>query len=273
MPAATYGGHLFQYEEKGTGVPLILLHGVGLDHTMWDEQIDGLSQHYRVIAYDMPGHGGSEHPPAPHTLPQYAEHLAALMNYLDIDRAHIVGFSMGGMVAQSFAVSYPAKVDTLTIMSAVADRPEEKREAVLSRVAEVKEIGPAQTIEPAIQRWFNQTFVEKNQEVVGRIRCRLQRNDPESYLAAYTLFATADQELWPMLSGISQSALIMTGEHDMGSTPEMAGAMGRKIRQSTLAIIPGVKHMLPIEAAEVVNERIHRFIMEHECKEAKECHN
>ncbi|MGE8077354.1 alpha/beta fold hydrolase [Peribacillus loiseleuriae] len=260
MPTALHGKDSIHYEEKGIGESLMLIHGVGLDHTMWEKQVEDLSKHFRVIAYDMVGHGGSEHPPGPYSLSQYVEQLAALMNHLQVEKSHIIGFSMGGMVAQAFALKYKEKMKTLTIVSAVANRTTEQRKAILTRVEAVKVQGPIVSIEPAIQRWFNHDFLNTQKETVDRIRTRLQTNEPLSYLAAYTLFATADEELWPKLQQIDLPTLIITGEDDIGSNPEMARQMHEQIAQSEIVIVPNMKHMLPIEGAQFVNDTIRLFI-------------
>ncbi|ULM97697.1 alpha/beta hydrolase [Peribacillus frigoritolerans] len=260
MPTALHGKGSLHYEEKGIGQSLIFIHGVGLDLTMWEKQVEDLSKHFRVIAYDMVGHGGSGHPPGPYSLSQFVEQLAGLMNHLRIEKSHIIGFSMGGMVAQAFALKYPDKVKTLTIMNAVANRTKEQRNAVLKRVEEVKRTGPLATIEPAIKRWFNLEFMDLQEEIVSKIRERLQTNDAVSYLAAYTLFATADEELWPQIQQINIPTQIITGEHDLGSNPEMARQMHEMIVGSELMIVPNMRHMLPIEGAKIVNEAIRSFI-------------
>lgn len=260
MPIAVYKQGTIFYEEKGSGEPLIFIHGVGLDHTMWKQQIDSLSDSFRVIVYDMLGHGGSEHPPGPYSLSDYVEQLSGLMDYLGIEKTHLVGFSMGGMVAQAFALTFKNKLETLSIMNAVANRTDEQRKGILARVEEVRENGPLATIEPAIQRWFNPAFIETQAEVVNQVRYRLQTNNPASYLPAYTLFATADAELWPKLQNIETPAFIITAEHDLGSNPEMARQMHEQIKGSDLRIVPGMKHMLPVEGAEIVNNELRHFI-------------
>ena len=260
MPILSYDQGAICYEEKGTGEPLILIHGVGLDHAMWEQQVKSLSGHYRVIVYDMLGHGGSSHPPGPYSLSQFVAQLDALMTELAVEKAHIVGFSMGGMVAQAFALTHKEKMKTLTIMSAVANRTAQQQQSILSRVEEVKEKGPEATIEPAIQRWFNTEYLETEDEVVKQVRTRLQTNNPASYLAAYTLFATADQELWCQLDQIDVPTFIITGELDSGSNPAMSEQMHGKISGSELMIVPNMRHMLPVEGANIVTEAIRSFI-------------
>jgi (E)-2-((N-methylformamido)methylene)succinate hydrolase len=263
MPLASYDQGNIHYEEQGTGEPLILIHGVGLDHTMWEKQVAGLSENYQVIVYDMIGHGRSEHPPGPYTLEAFVEQLEGLMNFLKIKASHIVGFSMGGMVAKAFALKNLHKVLTLTIMSAVANRTREQREAILSRVEEVKKFGPTATIESAIERWFSKEYIKKEETIVNQICNRLNTNHPASYLEAYTLFATADEILWPELRKISVPTLILTGEHDSGSNPEMAKAMHHVIAGSEIRIIPSMKHMLPVEGADITNLAMQVFLKKH----------
>lgn len=260
MPIVFYQNGPIFYEEKGTGEPLILIHGVGLDHTMWKHQIDSLSDSFRVIIYDMIGHGGSVHLPGPYSLSQFVEQLIGLMDHLEIKQTHLVGFSMGGMVAQAFALAHNEKLKSLTIMNAVANRTDEQRKGILARVEEVRENGPLSTIEPAIQRWFTPEFLQTHEEEVNLIRKRLQTNEPASYLAAYTLFATADAELWSNLETIETPTLIVTAENDIGSNPEMARQMHEKIKKSKITIIPKLKHMAPIEGADTVNNVIRLFI-------------
>lgn len=260
MPNAVYKQGKIFYEEKGSGEPLIFIHGVGLDHTMWNQQIDSLSDSFRVIVYDMLGHGGSEHPPGPYSITQYVEQLSGLMEFLNIEKTHLVGFSMGGMVAQAFALDYKNKLKTVTIMNAVANRTDEQRKGILARVEEVRENGPLSTIEPAINRWFNPSFIQSQQEVVNQVRNRLQTNNPASYLAAYTLFATADAEIWPKLQNIETPAFIITAENDIGSNPEMARMMHEQIKGSDIKIIPDMRHMLPVEGADIINKELRLFL-------------
>lgn len=124
----------------------------------------------------------------------------------------------------------------------------------------MKITGPLATIEPAIKRWFNPEFLNFQEETVSKIRKRLQTNDAPSYLAAYTLFATADEDLWPQIHQINIPTQIITGEHDVGSNPEMARQMHEKIVHSELMIVPNMRHMLPMEGSKIVNEAIRSFI-------------
>jgi 3-oxoadipate enol-lactonase len=263
MPFAGEGNRLTYYAEAGSGFPLVLIHGVGLDHTMWERQVDELSRHYRVILYDMLGHGRSARPPGPYTLAQFADQLQMLIDRLDIAKAHILGFSMGGLVAEAFALKAPNRLSALVIANSVAKRTPEQRNGVLSRVEEVREKGHTATIDAALERWFTAAFRKDRADVVEAVRRRLEENDPAAYLAAYTVFANADAELFDELPQIACPTLIVTGEKDSGSTPEMARMLGRQIKDSSVVILMGGKHMMPVERAAEFNRILLSFLKKH----------
>lgn len=257
------------YVSFGKGEPLVFIHGVGLDHTMWKAQLDYFSSFYKVYAYDMIGHGQSDKPDKKiYSLNDYINQLKSFMDYLQIDNAHLIGFSMGGMVAQSFGIKFPNRVKTLIFSNAVANRNHQESESILNRVSKVEQQGKSSTIEAAVNRWFNEDYILENPYVVQSIRQRLETNDEKSYLKAYRLFATADQEIWEYLEEIKASVYIITGEYDKGSNPRMAKEMFDKIPNAEIYVVPDARHMLPVEKANTFNEKIHDFLKRY--KEVKD---
>ena len=248
------------YLDTGHGLPVVLIHGVGLDHGMWHAQADFLKEHYRVVRYDMFGHGQSCKPAAPYTLDLFEQQLRALLDEIDINRAHLVGFSMGGLVAGAFASRYPERVRSLVLASTVAERSPEQKRAVLDRVTEVEKSGPHSTIQAALKRWFTSQYARANPEVLASVGQCLENNDPEAYLAAYRVFATADEGVGKRFSRVVCPALIITGERDLGATPEMARRMHQIIENSKCVIVPYVKHILPVEGAEAFNRILVEFL-------------
>lgn len=252
------------YASLGEGEPFILIHGVGLDHTMWQYQLDYFSSFYKVYAYDMLGHGGSEKPlKKEYTLADFTNQLSDFMEMHQIESAHLLGFSMGGMVAQSFSIAFPEKVRTVTIANAVANRTEEENNSILQRVKLVEKEGKDATIGAAIERWFNADYIMSHPDTVERIKLRLETNDEKAYLNAYRVFATADRALWNKLPQIKAPALIITGEFDQGSNTRMAKQMKNKIPGAELQIVPGVRHMLPVEKFVHFNKSVHDFLHQH----------
>lgn len=242
---------------------IIFIHGVGLDHTMYKHQIDYFSKKYKVIAYDMLGHGESEKPEGDYQLIHYVNQLFSLVSEFKMKKVNIVGFSMGAMVAQMFAIKYPDKVKTLTLLNAVAKRNTEQQQQILQRVEKVKKNGHYSTIDEAISRWFTDDFASKNPSVLKEVKSVLLKNPSDIYLKSYSIFAVSDQMLWLELKKIEAPTLIITGERDIGSTPKMALAIGEEIENSNVIIFPNVRHMLPIEMKNELNKSLFDFLSEY----------
>ena len=130
------------YLVTGQGQPVVLIHGVGLNKEMWGGQIVGLATDYKVIAYDMLGHGQSQLPAADTPLEGYAAQLAELLDHLQIAQATVIGFSMGGLVARAFALNYPQRLTALVVLNSVFNRSPEQSAGVIARAAQAAELGP-----------------------------------------------------------------------------------------------------------------------------------
>jgi pimeloyl-ACP methyl ester carboxylesterase len=137
---------------SGQGQPLVLIHGVGLDLSIWNEMAPLLEPSYRVIRYDMLGHGRSLKPPGPYRLDDFVRQLAELAGRLGLGRFDLAGFSMGGMVAQAFAAGFPQRLRRLALLNVVFDRSPAQRAAVLERLRLSEANGYAASIEAALAR-------------------------------------------------------------------------------------------------------------------------
>ena len=242
----------------GKAPPLVLIHGVGLDRTMWGGVIRCLSGRLDCTAFDMPCHGEAGMPAGEIALATFANALANIVDGVD-GLPVIVGFSMGAMVAQRFALDRPGALRGLVLMNAVFDRDEHQRAAILQRLATVERDGPAGMAESAIERWFTREFRDGSPEIVDAVRRRLLANDPAAYLAAYRVFATADAELAREAGRIACPTLAMTAEHDINSTPAMSRALAQAIPDARALVLGGLAHGAPIEAPERVADAIFDF--------------
>ncbi|HEY7626444.1 MAG TPA: alpha/beta hydrolase [Ilumatobacteraceae bacterium] len=222
---------------------VVLVHGVGLDRHMWRAFAAELDLPSR--SYDLIGLGDGPRPPGPYSLTQYSEQLADVVDGQAVD---VVGFSMGALVAQRFAADHPKQVRRLVLVSGVYDRSPAERDAILSRVADVRNGSYAASIEPALQRWFSDEFAVRHPDVVDEVRRRLMANDVDAYACAYEVFATSDAELLPAVATIDAPTLIVTGERDERSTPDMARRQAAAMPRATCVIMPGLRHLIPIEA-------------------------
>lgn len=250
------------YQVTGCGRPVVLIHGVGLDQHMWAQQVACLSQYYQVITYDMLGHGRSPPPPSDASLKTYADQLHALLAALHIKRALVIGFSMGGLVARAFALHYPAAAAGLAILNSVYERTPQQQAAVVARAHQVALDGPAANVEAALQRWFSDEYRRTHAAQLAALRQTLLNNDKFGYLTSYRLFAREDRYLSDQLGSIRVPVLVATGEYDSGSTPAMSKALAGKIPGARVAIVPGQKHMMVLEAREQVNALLLAFLQD-----------
>ena len=238
--------------------PLVLVHGVGLDRHMWAPFTAALGR--ATVAYDMLGLGDADKPEGPYTLSMYAEQLAAVISDGRGTPVDVVGFSMGALVAQRLAVDHPMLVRRLVLVSGVFDRTADERAAIVSRVAEVRAGGYLAAVEPALDRWFTPEFAALHPDVVDTVRRRMLANDVRSYACAYEVFATGDEELVPLVHRITAPTLVVTGADDQRSTPDMTNRLAAALPNGTAVVVPGVRHLLPLEQPNLLAELVRDFL-------------
>lgn len=248
------------YIVRGEGEPLVLVHGVGMQHGVWAPQIDALARTHRVVAYDMLGHGGSALPPKDATLGDYAAQLEGLLDHLGIPAANVAGHSMGALVVIEFALQHPSRTWRLAALNAVFRRTPEQRAAVLSRAAALHETGVQATIASTMARWFGAPVPAALQPMATLVVGYLRDVQPEGYARTYKLFASSDEAHAGRLHRLSMPTLLLTGEWDVNSTPEMSRAMGREAPHAVVEIIPGERHMMNVVAPDAVNQSLRRWL-------------
>ena len=250
------------YLETGEGHPVVLIHGVGLNKEMWGGQVVGLASHFRVIAYDMLGHGASPRPAPGTSLEGYAEQLRELLDHLNLTRACVIGVSMGGLVARAFALNHPERLGSLVILNSVFNRSAEQRAGVIERTRQTAEHGPDANAEAALSRWFSREYQAANPAQIAAIRQTLAGNDPQGYLTTYELFATQDMYRAEDMASIQAPTLVATGELDPGSTPEMARQMAARIPGAQVVVLAEQRHMMPVESPRLVNQMLLDFLQQ-----------
>ncbi|GAA4623392.1 alpha/beta fold hydrolase [Actinoallomurus vinaceus] len=233
---------MIHHRTTGHGPDLVLIHGVGLDRSMWDRCLPELARHHRVTVVELRGHGRSPRAEPGITVADLASDVAEVA----AGASHVVGFSLGALVAQELALAAPARVRSLTLVASVADRGPEEAAAVRARLdrAAADFEGAARA---AVERWFSDEWAAREPRRRREVLATLLANDRTSYLACYEVFATADRDLWPRLGEISALTLAVTGSDDPGSTPAMARRIASAIPRARSLIIPGARHLLPLE--------------------------
>ena len=241
--------------------PVVFVHGVGLDSAMWDAVIAQLSDDRPCIAIDMAGHGDSKHVAAD-ALSGYVDALEHDIAACTDGPVDLVGFSMGAMVAAACTLKRPNNVAKLVMMNAIHLRDQSARQSVLERLSVAKENGLAVTADAAISRWFSTEFTSENPDVIQAVRDRMISNDFESYLSAYRVFATADQDLAPRLGEIVCPVLAVTADGDANSTPVMSHAIADAVPDGRAEIWAGLAHGAPIEDPTRVAKTLKEFFDE-----------
>ena len=236
---------------SGQGPHVTLVHGVGANLRSWDEVTRLLEPHFTVVRLDLRGHGQSARI-ATCTLADLASDVRQVWDARGIEKGHLAGFSLGGLIAQSLALSDPDRIDRLAILSAVAGRTAEERAKVVGRLKLLQEGGIPAVTAAAEERWFTEEFRARHPERVLARMTELLANDVPSYAAAYTVFATSD--LGDRLGEIRHPTLIATGENDVGSNTRMARMMHDRIEGSRLEILPVLRHSVLVEAPEKIAE-------------------
>lgn len=262
-PEAETDPHGTRYRVVGpAGAPaLVLVHGVGLDASMWAAQVPVLAARRRVVTYDLLGHGGSVDPPGARTLDDYAVQLARLADHLGLARFALAGFSMGALVALAFAAREADRLDRLALLSGVFRRDAAASAAVRARCEAVAARGPLANVEAAIERWFTPAYLADHPQAAQRVRATFAAHRGDGYLKAYRVFAEADASISPAaLAALRCPVLVATGADDAGSTPAMARALAAAIPGARCLVVPGARHMLPVENAAALDDLLESFL-------------
>jgi 3-oxoadipate enol-lactonase len=262
VPFAEVDGVRLHYLDAGSGAPaLVLLHAFPLHSGMWAPQIQHLSPQRRVIAPDFLGFGGSDAPDSMYryTMFGYADLLAGLLDRLDLDRVALCGISMGGYVALAFLRQYPERVSALVLADtrAGADATQvfERRTDQQDQVAR---IGTAALIEVLLAGLLSDTTRASRLELVEQVR-RLMANPAAGYIGALEAMKHRP-DATDELAGISVPTLVIVGEDDSLSPPEVARDMHDRIPGSELAVLPDAGHLSNLEAAEEFNAAVADFL-------------
>ena len=240
--------------------PIVFIHGVGLTKEIWEPQINFFKD-YNILTYDLLGHGKTPLKKSKVDFEDLSKQLAKLINELNFNKIHLVGFSLGALIARHFASKHSDRLSSLIIHGSIYKRTEEQKRVVRNRfeVAKLKRPASKQT---AIRRWLSENFIKKNPDIYKKIYSILEQNNHEDFLKCYEIFVNyIDNDI--MLKKIKVNTLITTGENDIGSTPEMSKNLSKMIPGSKFVEIKGGKHLCGIECANDVNITFKEFIDQH----------
>ena len=230
----------------GPGAPrLALIHSLALDRSVWDGVVQRLANEAEILTYDCRGHGQSPKAKGPYTASLFARDLAELFDHIGWESAAVAGCSMGGNVAQAFAAEYPQRVTALGLIDTTAwygaDAPAKFKE----RAETARAKGMRGMVDFQLTRWFSDDFRDKHPDVLKRTFDIFVANDLDCYAASCELLGAADSRA--ALGSFTMPVAIVVGEEDYATPVAMATQLHDAIPQSTLTIIPGARHLTPIE--------------------------
>lgn len=267
MDQIQVGGHQIAYRERGSGWPLVLLHGWPLDGREWSRQLDELSDEFRVVAWDAPGAGASSDPPETARLADWANWLAEFIQALDLAPAHVGGLSFGGGLALELFHRHPEVVRSLILMSAYAgwggSLPPEEVQRRLELAVRNTELPSAQWAPALIGTLLPEG---SSAELADELATMIADFHPAATRTSLQAFAEAD--LSDMLGEVHVPTLLLYGQLDVRSPRQVWEPLYQKIAHSRLVVIPGVGHMVDMQAAERCNAEIRLFVREVEASES-----
>jgi pimeloyl-ACP methyl ester carboxylesterase len=266
MPKTHANGIDVYYEITGTGEPLVLIAGLGYSLWMWHKMIPGLAEHFKVIAFDNRGVGQTDKPEGPYSAQMLADDTAGLLKELGIARAAILGHSMGGFIAQAFALTYPAMVSKL-ILSATnfgGPRAIPVTQEALAVLTDMKS-DPIERLRRGILISCAPGFGDAKPEVIQEwLQFRIQNPIlPAPYQAqlAIGMGLMAEEACFEhKLKNVQAQTLIMFGEYDKVVPPGNAELLAQQIPNSTIRILPNAGHFFPFDATDTAVAAIVEFL-------------
>ena len=260
----TIRGHRCVYDCIGEGSCLTLLHSVGLStREGWRYQIEPLTEHFRVLAFDFRGLGQSEPGDMPLGVATFAGDLEALLQGLGIARTALMGVSLGGFVAQEFTLMRPDMVSALILVSTASRIHPANAARRQKRNEEIRKNGMAAAVDNQIKNHFPESFSRENPRIIDWYRSHYVANDPDSYIAIMNDLGRFDST--DRIGGIRCPTLIVAGDEDAGSVAgsrplESAAALHRLIPGSILEVITGANHYPHIDHPEIFNTKTVHFL-------------
>ena len=274
MSTAKVGDIELYYEEQGSGHPLLLIMGLAADSIGWMFQVPDFAKHYRTISFDNRGVGRSSKPPGPYSIHQMADDAVGLLDHLGVARAHVVGISMGGMIAQELTLRHPERVSAL-VLGCTYPEPDANVEAQRSFMVgqmggevsssgelkiDLSAMNPMMFMQQMLPAVFNQSFIEKElpkllQIFSGALQYGFSMEAILGQVAAVMGHRATDR-----LHRIAVPTLVITGDADRLIAPENSDILAREIPGAKLVKVPGGSHGFNFETPEIFNRAVIDFL-------------
>lgn len=245
------------YRRQGNAAQpaLVFINSLGSDFRIWDAVVANFSADFQILCYDKRGHGLSDAPTGPYTMQDHSLDLKGLLEHLHIAKATLIGISVGGMIAQDFALRYPQQTQAIVLCDTGAKIGTE--ESWNARIEAIQKQGLGEVAKTVIGRWFTPAFFEHRAAEANGYYNMLSRTSIEGYIGTCT--ALRDTDLRPKLDQIKAPALVLCGESDQSTPPALSEAMAEALG-AKLELIPDAAHLPCIEQPEYMSQKIRDFL-------------
>ena len=271
MPIAKVGDINIYYEDQGKskGKVLLLIPGISCDSTIWFRQIPAFSKKYRVIVVDNRGAGRSDKPDIPYTMEMLAADIAGLLDIINISTAHVFGHSLGGTIAQHFALNFPKKVRTL-ILGATSCGGQHRFQGTLAEAFMAfwtpdhrRTLTPREIFQEGLSFEFTQKFIDNNPALIERHFIERTRYPAPPHTVARQGQAAAGHHTYDRLPEIKVPTLVIAGDADGLFSIENSRLLASRIPSAELVLLKNTAHTFQIEAAEETNKLVLSFLSKH----------
>jgi 3-oxoadipate enol-lactonase len=242
----------------GQGPAIVLLHCLGVDHALWDETVAALSANHLMLRYDFAGHHESPVPNGTYTIEDLTEQLAGILDAQGIERASVIGISLGGLVAQCFAANHPDRTDRLVLCDTTARYTDAARKGWGERAAVAREKGATALLDTLLTVWFTPDLVAGNPPAVQYVRDRFANVSGEGYAKACEALAAAD--LRPLLARIKAPTLVVCGDQDVPDFLVAARDLETAIGNARLQWLKPARHASPLEQPQQFVAALREFL-------------
>lgn len=233
-------GYRTRVRQDGTGAVLVLVHGTPLDTRAWDPLVPLLRERHRVVRFDARGHGAARSTPVPESFAPLADDVAALLDELDVHRAHVVGHSWGGQIAQRFALDHPDRVDRMSLLCTRSTPFPAFHEAAVNMRGS-RRVDPG----PALRRWFSPSALAEPHGLVEQVRDWLEEAPLLAWASALDLIASFD--VLDELPQVSVPVDVVCAEFDQVATPEHMAEICAALPLGRWVLLQGARHLVPLE--------------------------
>jgi 3-oxoadipate enol-lactonase len=238
--------------------PVVLLHAIATSSEVWLPQLGVWSNAFRVVRMDLPGHGASEPPSGPLAMRDYADRVKEAMDELRIERAAIVGLSLGGMIAQAFALAYPDRLNALVLAHTSARTEPAVREMWNRRLEQFEQYGLEAQAAPTLERWFTRAFALASPMTLQWLARQIRATSPTGYSAAVGAIQALDHE--DRLGEITVPTLVVAGEDDSAVPPAAAAGIAERVPGARLLVLKDAAHLGNVQQPVVFTERVGEFL-------------